>query len=67
MLKCLFLTVTRIKKKCDEAVATYLSAIQFVPYRYATQDICDKAVDICLFQFGSVPDRYATQERGKLF
>ena len=48
--------VLRLKKKCNEAVSTCLSAIQFVPDQYKTEEICEKAVDICPFVFDSAPD-----------
>ena len=55
------------QEMCDKAVATYLSAIQFVPDRQKTPKTCDKAVDTCPFVFDSVPHRYTTQKISKLF
>ena len=50
----------KTQKKCNKAVSTCLSAIQFVPDQYKTEEICEKAVDICPFVFDSAPDWYKT-------
>ena len=45
---------------CDKAVNTHLSAIQFIPECYKTQEMCDKAVNRCFFI--SISELYKTQE-----
>ena len=42
----------KLKKMCDKAVNTHLSAIQFIPECYKTQEMCDKLlIDVFLFLF----------------
>ena len=40
---------------CDKAVHTSLSAIQFVPKCYKTQEMCNKDVETCLLALKFVP------------
>ena len=42
-------TATRLQRKFNKALNTYLSVIQLVPECYETQEICDKAVLLLVF------------------
>ena len=58
---CLFLTATKIKKRCNQAVDSNILGLEIVLDSYKTHERCVDAVNTFLFAMQFVHECYATQ------